>query len=180
MGAALEVEQSETALPLELTVVRQGVGGVVGLTPTVAVRDATTSNRYLDWNDNTFKTGGWVLKYAPMTGVERGHYQRVLNLAALVLPVGFRFTAEYHVDDGATVKGDDLDLFLVTNKRVNVELLRKGFTNRLWEANGNPGTLVLYDDDDVTPLKTWFLADEFGGPVAPATGTPARRSKGLP
>jgi hypothetical protein len=177
MAAALEVEQLETALPLELTVDKLGIGGVTGLLPTVAVRNASTINSYLDFSDNVFKTTGWTTKYAAMSEVERGHYQRLLNVSALALVVGFRLVAEYHVDNSSGVVGDDLDLFLVTNKRANAELLRQALTNRLEEASGNPGSLKLYADDAITVLKTWTLKDEDGNTVLPAVGTPARRGQ---
>lgn len=173
--SALEVEQLETALPLELTVDKLGLGGLTGLSPTVAVRNASTVDSYLDFSDNTFKTSGWTTKYAPMSEVERGHYQRLLNVASLGLAVGFRLVAEYHADNGFGVVGDDLDLFLVTNKRANAELLRQALTNRLEEVSGNPGSLTLYADDATTVLKTWTLKDESGSAVLPAAGTPARR-----
>lgn len=175
MAAALEVEVTETALPLELTVDKLGVGGVTGLSPTVAVRNASTVNSYLDFSDLAFKTSGWTTKYASMSEVERGHYQRLLNVSALSLAVGFRLVAEYHADNGSGVIGDDLDLFLVTNKRANTELLRQALTNRLEEVSGSPGTLKLYADDATTVIKTWTLKDEFGNAVNPAIGTPARR-----
>lgn len=56
-----------------------------------------------------------------------------------------------------------------------IALLRKALTNRLEAAPGNPGTLVLYDDDGTTPIKTWATRDESGGAVAPAPGAPSRR-----
>jgi hypothetical protein len=56
-------------------------------------------------------------------------------------------------------------------------LLEKVHRNRLEEAPGNPGTLVLYDDDDLTPLLTWTLRDELGGAVASSPGAPSRRTK---
>jgi hypothetical protein len=59
---------------------------------------------------------------------------------------------------------------------VDLVLLRKALTNRLEAAPGNPGTLILYDDDDVTPLKTWQTADETGAAVLPTPGSPARRT----
>ena len=56
-------------------------------------------------------------------------------------------------------------------------LLGKLQRNRLEEAPGNPGTLVLYDDDDVTPILTWQLRDGLGGAVVSSPGSPARRTK---
>lgn len=171
----IEVDPLDLALPLELTVDKLGSGGVTGLVPTVSIRDASTVNRYLDWYDATWKTSSWVTKDAPMTEIGRGHYQRTLDVAALSMTHGFRFAAEYRVT-GTSAAGDDSDLFVVTSASANTELLRKALTNRLEETSGNPGELVLYDDDGTTPLKTWELRDEAGAAVLPASGTPARRS----
>lgn len=163
-----------TAAPLDLTVDRQG--GVTGLAPTVALRD-TATNGYLDWGDATFKTSDWATKYAVMSAVERGHYQRTLNLSATpAIVAGMVLVAEYHVDNGAGVVGDAHDYVVVeSDQAADVALLRKALTNRLEEASGNPGALRLYDDDGATVLKTWPLRDEGGGAVLPAVGTPARR-----
>ncbi len=60
----------------------------------------------------------------------------------------------------------------------SVDLLRKALTNRLEAAPGNPGTLILFDDDGVTPLLTWATRDESGGAVAAAPGAPSRRGAG--
>lgn len=103
-------EITDTAVPLTLTLVQGGVGGVTGKAPTVAIRNAVTSNSYLDFADNTFKTVGWTTKFAPLMEVEAGHYQRSLDVSALLLPGGTVLSAEYHVDDGAGIIGDDQDL----------------------------------------------------------------------
>lgn len=100
---------SSTAVPLDLVLDQEGVGGVTGKAPTVAVRDAATLTRYLDWADATFKTSGWTTKYGAMTEVERGIYRRLLDASALGLTPGFRASAEYHVDDGGSVIGEDAD-----------------------------------------------------------------------
>lgn len=181
MSDAAEVEKTETALPLELVVDQDGVGGVAAISPlpTVAIRDAATLNSYLDWADYTFKIAGWTLKNGPTSDAGGGHYQRMLDVSLLPLVVGERFVAEFRVNS-ATQKGEDADLWLVTDAKTNGELVRKYHTNRMHEAGGNPGTLVLYDDDDATVLKTHQLRDEFGNAIASTVQTPARRSKGTP
>lgn len=174
-----EVEKVVASLPLDLVVDQDGVGGVAGISPapTVAVRDASTTDSYLDWGDNTFKTAGWTLKNAPLTDVGGGHYRRALNVSTLPLAVGARFVAEFRVST-STMKGEDADSYLITDEKAQVELVRKYHTNRMHEASGNPGSIVLYDDDDATALRTHQLRDETGGAVGPSTATPARRSKG--
>lgn len=112
----IQVQATETALPLHLTVNKAGVGGVTGLVPTVAVRivDSPPTGLYLDWADATFKSSGWTTKYQTMPEMERGHYERLLNVAALGLNPGTKLVSEYHVDDGGAVKGEDADLFLLS------------------------------------------------------------------
>jgi hypothetical protein len=175
MSVAILVKSDDSAAPLDLTIDKEGVGGVTGKAPTVAIRDGATTNSYLDFNDNIFKTVGWTTKYSSMAEVERGHYQKTFNVSVLSLSEGDILVAEYHVDDGADVIGDALDVVIIASNAADLSLLRKQITNRLESASGNPGTLILYDDDGSTPFKTWELRDETGGAVLPAVGSPARR-----
>lgn len=100
------IEVTETVVPLDLSISKDTVGGMTGLAPTVALRNAAGTTSYLDWNDNTFKTSGWTTKYASMTEVERGHYQRILDPTAVAAIVpGFTTVAEYRIS-AATAKGD--------------------------------------------------------------------------
>lgn len=57
-----------------------------------------------------------------------------------------------------------------------VHLLRAFAINRLEEDDGNPGSLILYKDDNVTPWCTFTLRDQNGNAVVGATGEVARRS----
>lgn len=107
-------EKSRTQAPFNLTLDQEGAGGLTGKTPTLAFRDATTTDSYLDWGDSTFKTSGWAIKYLPMTEVERGHYTSLISLSAIAgIVVGSVISAEYHVDDGGAVKGEDQETLLV-------------------------------------------------------------------
>lgn len=174
----LVVDKSSTAVPLDLTIEQEAIGGVTGKSPTVALRDATTITSYLDWADNTFKTFGWTLKDAPMTEVGDGHYQRSLSLPPLspLATAGSVYAAQYHVDDGADVKGVALDIVIVEEQNTDMSLIRKSITNRMEEFPGNPGHLILFDDDGFTQLKNWELRDAAGGAVVATVGTPAKRA----
>lgn len=172
-----EVDRTDTAVALELTVTKDPDGGVTGLTPTVAIRQLPSTTSYLDWNDNTFKTSGWTTKYATMSEVERGHYHKTLNVNALSLAAGTKLFAEYHVDNGSTVKGEGSELIIVSDLRPNTTLVRKMATNRLEETAGATGLLKLYDDDGATVLKTWGLTDEIGGAIPTAVSSPAKRGQ---
>jgi len=176
MSSTVLVEVTNAAAPLDLLLVQDGVGGIVGQVPLVAIRDATTG-QYLDFADNRFKASGWVIKQATMSEVERGRYRRPLNVPALQpqRQEGSALVAEYTVDNGP-VKGTANDLLLLVNFQSNLALLRKALTNRMEESPGNPGVLVLFDDNGTTPLLTWYLRDMAGGPVLGTAGAPARRS----
>ncbi len=57
----------------------------------------------------------------------------------------------------------------------DLTLARKFITNKMAETAGDPGTVILYDDDAATPLKTWALLDGTGGAVTSSAGEPASR-----
>jgi hypothetical protein len=179
MGLSLVVEATNIAVPLVLTVTQEGVGGVTGQAPVVALRSAATPDSYLDFADNQFKTGGWTTKYALLGETERGTYQTLVDMTALVPTpnTGDAFVAEYGLDS-VVGKGADQDVLLVValGSGGDTVLLRKALTNRMEETPGNPGTLILFDDDGITPLLTWQLRDAQGGPIVGGIGAPARRS----
>jgi len=75
----------------------------------------------------------------------------------------------------AGVWGDSATYGAATKGRI-LRLLGAGLANRIVEAPGSPGTLILYDDDAVTPLLTWTLTDTSGAAVTAVVGAPARRS----
>jgi hypothetical protein len=173
----IDVEATLTAYPLELVVDRLNQGGIAGVAPTVAIRLLPTTNSYLDWTTNTFKTAGWGVQFQPMADLGGGLYQQLLSIVALAQPLGTLLSAEYAFS-GPQGAGIDQEVLRVSSARADALLVRKYHTNRLAEASGNPGSLVLYDDDSATPIKTHQLSDESGGAVNPAFGTPARRSVG--
>lgn len=113
-------ETTDVDVSLDLTINRGGVGGITGLSPTVSVRDASTSNSFLDFNDNTFKTGGWTTKDASMTDVGRGHYRRTLDVSAFSPAAGSMYVIEYHVDDGGDVVGDAHDKLIAVNSLYDI------------------------------------------------------------
>jgi hypothetical protein len=175
MSMSLLVEVTNAAVPLDVTIVKEGA--VLGGAPTVAVRDGATSNSYLDWSDLNFKTSGWTLKYAGLVEVERGHYQRLLDLSSIPgLAAGGALIAEFAIADGGHTWTDH-DVLLLTNTGGNTDLLRKMITNRFEETPGNPGTITLFDDDSMTPLLSWQIRDAAGGGVVSNVGAPARRTK---
>lgn len=181
MSVAILAEKADTDLPLDLTIEKEGVGGVTGKSPTVALRKGSTTNSYLDWADNTFKIAGWTTKYASMTEIERGHYQRALNLSVLGSSVkaGDVLLAEYHVNDGAGVIGDAQDVIMVVAQTTDMSVIRKAVTNRQEELPGTPGRIILYDDDGTTKILEQELRDNAGGGIMAAVAVPAKRTANI-
>ena len=155
-------ESSDTSIPLNLTLEQEGVGGITGKAPTVALRDGSTTNSYFDWSDNTFKTAGWTTKDAPMTEIGNGHYTRILNaaLAATVVP-GLVLIAEFHVDDGASVVGDDHDT-------VRIVASIDDIPGDIGGGGGTGGTVIV--NGEVYNFHEW--AEEI---TLPNSGTAAER-----
>jgi len=172
------VDKNTSSLPLVLSVNQPGLGGVAGQVATVAIRDAGSTNSYLDWSTGLFATSGWALKDGPMSDIGNGIYQRNLLLASAAgITAGMFFVVEYSTT--GLVIGIDRAVYQVVHDLADTTLLRKLATNRLEEIGGNPGSVRLYDDDGVTVLMTWALRDSTGGPVVDAPGAPARRGAGV-
>ena len=178
MGTTLEADYNDDEFPLNLVVDLLNIGGVPGLTPTVAVRLFPSITLYLDWSDLTFKAAAWVVKNLPMTDCGDGFYQAVLNVAGL----GFtplsglpqKLIAQYTTTGGGT-SGVDEDIVIVSELRPDAKLSRQIATNRLEALGGSPGTLTLYEDDGVTVQSVQQLRDYTGGTVVNTPGTPAKR-----
>ena len=176
---SLEADYNDTSFPLELVVDNIGVGGVPGLACTVAVRLSPTTNSYLDWTTNTFKTSGWGVKNQPMTDIGNGVYQQILNVAALgftpLTGLPQKIIAEY-TSPGVGTSGLTTDTIIVSELRPDAKTSRQYQSNRLEAAGGAPGTLTLYEDDGVTVKSVQNLTDYAGGAVVNTPGTPAKRS----
>jgi hypothetical protein len=178
----LEADYNLASLPLELNVVNitAGGSGITGLTCTVAVRMGGTTTDYLDWNDNTFKNAGWVVKNQPMADLGTGVYEVDLPVQALGftpltgLPV--ELVAEYSQSDGTGVGA--IDYITVSELRPDAKLSRQYNTNRL-DALA-PGQLTLYEDDAVTVQSVQTLTDATGGPTVDAPGAPQKRGPAPP
>jgi len=181
-------ELTSTAYPLSLAILKEGAAGLIGVTgqiPTVAIRDATSTNRYLDFADNAFKTLGWTTKFQSLTEVGGGYYKGNVNIATITpaIPQNSLFVAEYLVDNGSDVVGISHDMLLMVNVQADLLLLRRMAKNRFEEypaVGPTPGRLILFADDAVTPLHTWEIRDAAGGPVTATTGAPARRTPAVP
>ena len=200
MSVAIISETTEAALPLTLTVDKEDVGGLTGLSPTVAVRDGATTDSYLDWADDTFKTSGWVTRYQALSEVGGGHYQAILDVDALGLSAGDMLIAEYMVDEAAAkgaahdvvvIVAADSDLITevwdhdITGREATpnsaarvVDLQNKLVRGRL-RTNPTADQLELYDPVDDAILLTWSLTDFAGGSIANVVGAPFDRRKAV-
>lgn len=93
------VELTNTVVSIEA----QLNNGRTGATALVAIREADTTNSWLDFNDNTFKTVGWTTRQQTMAEVSAGNtpglYRTTIDITAL-LPArvaGDRLVAEFDV-----------------------------------------------------------------------------------
>lgn len=110
MGTLVQTSRTATAVPLAVAVDRNG--GQAGLTVTAAVRDASTTNSYLDFNDSTFKTTGWTAKTLTLTDLGGGFYAATLNVAAITnLPANADLVVEYSASGSVGAVGLDFISF---------------------------------------------------------------------
>lgn len=181
MGVAIVVETTGVA-PLHLTIERESSGGATGLTPQVAVRDLLVVPpalaSYLDWDDMTFKTAGWTEKYRELDEYDAGQYTTPLDISALGLSAGAMLSAEYRVSDG----GDDhvaSDVIIVQTVGYDSSIVRKAVTNRQEEFGGDPGRIILFDDDGTTKVLEQELRDGANDGIDLATRVPAKRTANI-
>ncbi len=74
----IQVNRFDTAAPVGFTLDKNG--GVTGATIVVAVRDAATSNSWLDFDDLTFKTSAWATRQATLGEVSASNAPGVYEL----------------------------------------------------------------------------------------------------
>lgn len=201
MSELILAERSETKLPLTLTVSQNG--GLSGLTSTVALRDGQTDDSYLDFNDVTFKTGGWGTQKAALSDEGGGLYlftggldlTAITNLPATTHHLVAEFETAggglsgidhdiivlgedfYAIGDDVWIKDISANSFWGSQAGGMLNLLRKGMTNQLNLTGGSPGKLELYDDNNSTIILTWEETDAASGGIVLRVGAPARRAK---
>ncbi len=169
-------------VPLTLQIVRGG-GGVGDLTgpdaPLVRMREARTTNSYLDFTDHVFRTSGHVEREAVLLpSGSPGYYHRLLDLSLIAGADESVYVVEFSAGGGSAH-----DVFVVSeslSERLSgiaddASLVRKAITNRQEEYPGTPGRIVLFDDDGLTKIVEQELRDTAGGGIAAAAAVPARR-----
>jgi|GEM_PF-2514985 len=100
-GEQMIIRRDETAAPLWIAI--DNTGGVSGLTVIVQIRDGNTTNSYLDFNDDTFKTSGWTQKSLTLTDLGSGYYHNTLDISSITnLPSGNHLSLEYDISGDVT------------------------------------------------------------------------------
>jgi trimeric autotransporter adhesin len=122
MSYQIQAERTDTNVPITLQVDKNG--GVTGLTSVVQIRDGATTNSYLDFNDDTFKTAGWTTKQASLADIGDGVYvlSGGLDVSAITnLPAGtHHLFAEFDVT--GSVDGNAVDVILLRNHVYDVAI----------------------------------------------------------
>lgn len=96
----MNARRSDTNVPATLAVANWA-GGLSGLTVSVAVRDGSTLNSYLDFADRIFKTSGWSMREATLDDLGGGFYalsngvdlSTIVNLPATTEILFFEYVA---------------------------------------------------------------------------------------
>lgn len=177
MSFSAQAELTDTNVPISLVATKNG-GGVSGLTVVVQIRDASTVDSYLDFDDDTFQTSGWTTKQASLADLGDGFYALSGGLdvdAFTNLPAGsHHLSLEYIVTgsisgsaiDHLLLRRDVYDLALALLQRAisDAEALPEfrslggaiqKLVNRV-RINGT--TLEIYEADDTTISNTQSLS----------------------
>ena len=178
---SLEV-QTGALVRLVLTVDREAAGGVVGLVPTVAIRDPAVAGSYLDWADGVFKLAGWTTRLGVMAEVDAalspGAYGRAMDLSLVPAAIaGFEFVAEFAANNGYDVDRRGHEHYVVRESVNQLDWVHAVHRNRIEDAPGTPGVVQVYRADSVTVWRTAELRDYVGAGVGGTSGLPARRTR---
>lgn len=169
--------RDDAIAPVTLRVCDTTSGPVTGLTPVYQVFDVGLG-QFLDFGDLLFKAAP-ALASAPLAEVGNGLYTRSpgLDLASLTNKSGltliFYFSAV--TTGGLNVCAQDTISFDTFNQLKLQERLSCNAT----EIDYANQTFVLFDDDGVTPLKTWPLETNGGEAVTPQPGIPSKRRNSI-
>lgn len=105
---------TESALPFSIAI--SSGGGVTGLTVVASIRNTSTTNSYLDFNDATFKTTGWTNKTAAMSEVGGGVYTSTVDIASITNLPSVDLTVEFDISGALTETS--LATIVFTNKSI--------------------------------------------------------------
>lgn len=157
-----------TTVRFELMLSDNGVP-VTGESPTVGIRRCS-DNVFFDWFSMTFGGGMLAQPYTAMTEVplSLGTYQKDFDSSGHIVEPG-----EYAVHYRWTNGGDNCEVVDQENW-TRGDLADKTLVNRM-VVDESGSQLIIYEDDGVTPAKTWPLLDKDDNSIV-LTGTgPVKR-----
>jgi hypothetical protein len=138
---------------------------------------------FLDWNDYIFKSGSWTtinkLLVEANATYASGIYSVSLPSSQLVnAAADDEYQAIWVQTPGTTAVLPAPAPFQIGWWAQQVALAHKILRNKMQMVPGLAGNMVIYDDDGVTPLLSFDVADLNGATIELADGAPARRSRG--
>lgn len=127
------ISVDNTRAPLLIAV--NNNGGVQGLTVTAALRNVN-NGFYLDFNDNIFKSSGWVIKETTLTDASGGFYFSTVDFSIINLIDIFHLIVEYRITGAIT----GIEQALISLVREDIRI------KELWQLQGldniNPMTVT--------------------------------------
>lgn len=130
-----------------------------------------SDNKLLDWNDLAFKNNGWTTSAATLAEIDAtnlaGYYHKSVYVANWT-DGWYQFFVRY---TGSPVQNGDIEMYVknglvlevraganldatISGVKTQTDLITKWINNKLVESPDGT-TITLYDDDNVTVLKTW-------------------------
>ena len=137
MSYQIEAERTDSNVPINLTVTRRG--GIDHLIASASIRDGATTDYYLDFNDSTFKLGGWATKQETLTNIGSGFYvlSGGLNIGGMTNLSGTtnHLIVEYEISGTTGVSGT----IAISGSAHDVILLKgvSAIVSGVWNANGD-------------------------------------------
>jgi len=136
----------DTTVGLIVVVTKNGVPQT-GETVLVRIAEADTSDSYLDFNDDTFKTSGWTTKTVTMTedASETGTYKYVWDSSSAVSAEA-RLSVEYEITSGSN-RSKDSEILIIHDEaleatsqliktavdEINLETDASAIANAVWD-----------------------------------------------
>lgn len=202
---SLYFKVGDTNVAIEMQLLRNAVP-ITGATVTAAVRNRL-NNQFLDFNDNTFKASGWTTKFTTLTDLNgtdtdmAGMYRFLWNSSSPVtVQAELQFLFKYndgvntletfedvYFDDAATSAATIASAvwnaltasYVAANSfGLMMKKIKAALINRMELADGSSSNLVIYDDDQSTPLITASVTDKTGGVITTSATVPAKRGHG--
>ncbi len=166
--------------PIEVFAVDGAGAPITGMVDLFIAIRRVSDGKWLDWNDGVFKAVGWVARLQVMVEFDPvlspGFYRVTFDTSPYPNPDNYIFTIDQ-------VPPTVFPQQVVAELRVggvpdDCVTTRKCIDNRDWVSAGAAANRVIYDDDDITPFRTYDITDPSAGAIVIPPGTPTRKSKG--